>query len=57
MDALYRRLMPVVQEDLPATLLAPNVSATVAHRRVHGLSSPYGSSRFERIDERSLDEE
>jgi peptide/nickel transport system substrate-binding protein len=39
-DGLYSKLMPTFQADLPVTFLYPSVFTTVAHRRVHGLSSP-----------------
>ena len=41
MDAIYRRLMPIFQADLPLTYLYPACFYTAAHRRVHGLSSPH----------------
>ncbi len=41
MDAIYRGLMAIFQEELPVTFLYPWVYTTVAHRRVRGLSSPH----------------
>ncbi|MGH9367245.1 MAG: ABC transporter substrate-binding protein [Thermoanaerobaculia bacterium] len=43
-DRIHRKLAPIFQADLPATFLYPAVYATVAHRRVRGLSSPYRAS-------------
>lgn len=40
-DSLYRESWPHLQRDLPVTFLFPAIWATVAHRRVRGLSSPY----------------
>lgn len=40
-DDLYRQLWSILQADLPVTFLFPANWATVVHRRVHGLSSPY----------------
>lgn len=40
-DRLYSELMPIFQAEQPVTFLYPLVRTTVAHRRVHGLSSPY----------------
>ena len=38
-DALYRRLWPHFQRDLPMTYLSPGVQAFVAHRRIRGLET------------------
>ena len=43
-DRIHRELAPIFQADLPATFLYPAVYATVAHRRVRGLSSPHRAS-------------
>ncbi len=40
-DRIYRQLGSILQADLPLTILYPSVWATVANRRVGGLSSPY----------------
>ncbi len=40
LDAIYRRLMPIFQADLPMTFLYPGVLHVAARRRVRGLSSP-----------------
>ena len=41
LDALYRELMSLFQEDLPVTFLYPMPGTYVVHRRVRGLSTPY----------------
>lgn len=38
-DSLYREMMPLVEADMPITMLAPQVSFVIAHRRVRGLDS------------------
>lgn len=40
-DRIFRELMPLLQMDVPVTLLYPHMTAVVAHRRVHGLGSPF----------------
>lgn len=40
-DRLYREVASRLREELPFVVLYPTVWATVAHRRVQGLSSPY----------------
>ncbi len=40
-DRIYRALWPMFQADVPVTYLFLEMSATVANRRVRGLSSPY----------------
>lgn len=45
-DHIYRELTPIFQADLPVTFLYPSVYATVAHRRVRGLSSLHRTSLF-----------
>ncbi|MFQ5678736.1 MAG: peptide ABC transporter substrate-binding protein [Gemmatimonadota bacterium] len=42
-EALYRRIAPMVQADLPITFLIPQVQTYAAHRRVRGLQSPYAA--------------
>jgi len=39
LDALYRRLWPHFQRDLPMTHLSPGVQAFVVHRRIRGLET------------------
>ena len=40
-DRMYRELMAIFQADVPISFLYPLVGTTVAHRRIHGLSSPW----------------
>ena len=40
-DQIDRELMEIFQADLPMTFLFPGMNASVAHRRLRGLSSPY----------------
>ena len=40
-DAIYRELMPIIQEEQPWTYLIITVMPYVAHRRVKGLSTPF----------------
>ena len=42
-DRLFQELMPIFKEDVPVTFLCPQVSITIAHRRLRGLSSPFSS--------------
>lgn len=42
-DGIYRELFPIFLAELPVTFLFPQVTTTVAHRRVCGLSSPFWS--------------
>lgn len=43
-DQLFLKLMPIFQEDVPVTILYPQVLFTIAHRRLRGLSSPFHAS-------------
>lgn len=56
-DRIYRRLMPVFQEDIPITSLYPDVRTTVAHRRVRGLSTPYRAEPVWHADDMWFEEE
>ena len=40
-DRIYRELFPIFLAELPVTFLFPQVTTTVTHRRVHGLSNPF----------------
>lgn len=40
-DRIYRELWPVLQAEMPATFLYPEVDTTVARTGVRGLSSPW----------------
>lgn len=42
-DAIFRALMPIFREDIPVTLLFPQVQTIIASKRVRGLVSPFGS--------------
>jgi len=42
-DAIFRALMPIFRDDVPITLLFPQVQTIIARKRVRGLSSPFGS--------------
>lgn len=55
-DQIYRELWPIFQADLPVTYLYPAVFATVAHRRVHGLSSPYRTDPTEHMEDLWLED-
>jgi peptide/nickel transport system substrate-binding protein len=39
LDRIYQEIMLIFAEDMPTTLLLPDVFTTVAHRRIKGLSS------------------
>jgi len=41
LDRIYQEIMPIFAEDMPITLVLPDVFTTVAHRRIKGLSSPF----------------
>ena len=40
-DRIYSRLAGILQADMPMTFLSPRVNVVFAHRRLHGLSSPW----------------
>jgi peptide/nickel transport system substrate-binding protein len=40
-DRIYEKIMPIFYEDLPVTLLLPNVQTHIVHKRIKGLISPY----------------
>ena len=40
-DQIYREVMEIFRADLPVTFLFPATALCVAHRRLHGLSTPY----------------
>ena len=41
LEAIFRELMPILQDDLPITFLYRAMTPWVAHRRVRGLSTPW----------------
>ncbi|MFQ5671301.1 MAG: ABC transporter substrate-binding protein [Acidobacteriota bacterium] len=43
-EAIYRRIAPLVQADLPITFLFPQVQMYAAHRRFRGLKSPHAAN-------------
>ncbi|HUP20930.1 MAG TPA: ABC transporter substrate-binding protein [Gemmatimonadota bacterium] len=55
--SLSRELWPDFLRDLPLTLLGPQVTTYVAHRRVHGLSTPWGANPYEQAPWIWLEEE
>ena len=54
--ALYRKLEPHFQADLPMTFLYPVTHFFVAHRRVRGLSSPHRANPVESMEKLWLDD-
>lgn len=42
-DDAYRELMPILRRELPVTFLFVTLNTIVAHRRLHGLNSPWAS--------------
>jgi peptide/nickel transport system substrate-binding protein len=56
-DSLYRELMPIFQAEQPATFLFRMAYYFVAHRRVRGLSSPWGADPLTNLEHLSLEEE
>jgi peptide/nickel transport system substrate-binding protein len=40
-DRIYRSIIPIFYEDLPVTLLLPNVFTHIVNKRIKGLISPY----------------
>lgn len=55
MDRIFAELGGIFREDVPATYLTPFMRASVAHRRIRGLSSPWRTHPFRLMDELSLD--
>lgn len=50
LDAIYREIMPLVEADMPMTMLAPQVAFTIAHQRVRGLEDAmYPEAAIERL--------
>jgi peptide/nickel transport system substrate-binding protein len=54
-DAVYRALVPIFQEELPILLLFPRVQNVVAHRRVGGLQGPFRADPVLVAEELRLD--
>ena len=40
-DRIYQSIMPIFYEDLPVTLLLPQVQTHIVHKRIKGLITPY----------------
>lgn len=40
-DRIYQEIMPIFAEDMPITLLLPEVQTHIVHRRIQGLNSPW----------------
>ena len=53
-DRIYGELMDICRTEMPVTFLFPGVTTFFAHRRVHGLSSPWRGNPMPRMDELSL---
>ena len=56
-EAVFRELMPIMQEDLPVTFLYRRMRGVVAHRRLKGLSSPWRASPITYMDQLWLEDE
>ena len=56
-DSLYRELMPIFEAEQPATFLFRMVEYFVAHRRVHGLSSPWRADPLVNLEHLWIEEE
>ena len=56
LDRLQREIAQIFRADLPVTFLFPSVVTTFAHRRIHGLSSPWRVDLFESIDDLSIED-
>ncbi len=55
-DRIYRALWPIFQADLPVTFLYLLAGATVARRRVRGLSSPWRADPVRNMEHLWLDD-
>lgn len=55
-DSLFRALWPAFRRDLPITFLGTRAVASVAHRRVRGLSSPHRADLYYVAGELWLDD-
>lgn len=54
---LYQDLMPIFQRDVPLTFLFPVVWTTIAHKRIHGLSSPFRSNPVSCVEHLWIEED
>ena len=41
LDSIYKKIMPIFIEDMPMTFLFPQVSTSIVHKRIKGLSNQY----------------
>ena len=41
LDSIYKKIMPIFIEDMPMTLLLPQVYTSIVHRRIKGLRHQY----------------
>lgn len=57
MDRIFRELMPIFQAAMPITSLYPVLWTTVAHRSVHGLSTPYRADPVWHLEDLWIEEE
>jgi peptide/nickel transport system substrate-binding protein len=55
-DSLYAEIAEIFRADVPVTFLHPIVGRTVAHERVHGLSSPWRAEPVAHMDELWIEE-
>jgi len=55
-DAIYRELTAICRADVPVTFLCPLVGTTVAHQRLHGLSTPWRTDPLVHMEELWLDD-
>ncbi len=55
-DGIYRELWPIFQADMPATFLFHVSLATVADRRIRGLSTPWRADPVQYMDDLWLDD-
>jgi peptide/nickel transport system substrate-binding protein len=57
LDRIYKKLAENLREDQPATFLMPRVITFIAHRRLHGLSSPFRSVPARHMEDLWIEEE
>ena len=56
-DRIYRKLMPILQADMPITFLFPPVFTSAAHRHIRGLSNDLQSDLFLNMEYLWIEEE
>ncbi len=56
-DRIYRELWEIFRADLPITFVHTQIHHFVAHRRIRGLSSPWGASPILFMEDLWLDDE